>query len=47
MATGVEEPEECDPVADDDEVFVDCPEAAMEEDQIVLYGTYCTSACSY
>ena len=42
VATGVEEPEECDPVGDDDDVFVDCPEAAMEGDQIVLYGMYCT-----
>ena len=47
VATGVEEPEECDPVGDDDDVFVDCPEAAMEGDQIVLYGTYYTYVPMY
>lgn len=36
-SVGVKEPVECDRVAEDDEVFVDCPEAA-QEGQMVLQG---------
>ena len=36
-SVGVKEPVECDRVVEDDEVFVDCPEAA-QEGQIVLQG---------
>ena len=36
-SVGVKEPVECDGVAEDDEVFVDCPEAA-QEGQMVLQG---------
>lgn len=36
-SVGVKEPVECDGVAEDDEVFVDCPEAA-QEGQMVLEG---------
>jgi hypothetical protein len=38
VATVLEEPQECDPVVDDDDVFVDCPEAAREEDHLVLHA---------
>jgi hypothetical protein len=40
VATVLEEPQECDPVVDDDDVFVDCPEAAREEDHLVLHGMH-------
>lgn len=38
-AVGVKEPVECDGVAEDDEVFVDCPEAAQEGQMVLQGGT--------